>query len=137
MEKKMIIKQISVFIENRSGRLAEVTSIIAEAGCSIRALSIADTTNFGILRLIVDDYEKAEKALKEKGLAVSLTNVVSVRIEDNPGGLAKVLQLLSESNFTVEYMYAFISKSDNEAQVVLYIDNTVNAESLLSEAGYN
>lgn len=133
----MIIKQISVFIENRSGRLAEVTSIIAEAGCSIRALSIADTTNFGILRLIVDDYEKAEKALKEKGLAVSLTNVVSVRIEDNPGGLAKVLQLLSESNFTVEYMYAFISKSDNEAQVVLYIDNTVNAESLLSEAGYN
>lgn len=133
----MIIKQISVFIENRSGRLAEVTSIIAEAGCSIRALSIADTTNFGILRLIVDDSEKAEKALKEKGLAVSITNVVSVRIEDKPGGLAKVLQLLSENNFTVEYMYAFISKSDNEAQVVLYIDNTVSADKLLTEAGLN
>ena len=133
----MIIKQISVFIENRSGRLAEVTSIIAEAGCSIRALSIADTTNFGILRLIVDDSEKAEKALKEKGLAVSITNVVSVKIEDKPGGLAKVLQLLSENDFTVEYMYAFISKSDNEAQVVLYIDNTVSADKLLTEAGLN
>ncbi|MDD2269314.1 MAG: ACT domain-containing protein [Eubacteriales bacterium] len=132
----MIIKQISVFIENRSGRLAEVTSIIAEAGCSIRALSIADTTNFGILRLIVEETEKAEDALRKHGLAVSSTNVVSVRIEDKPGGLAKVLRLLSDNEFTVEYMYAFISKSDNEAQVVMHIDNALKADELLTKSGY-
>lgn len=133
----MIIKQISVFIENRSGRLAEVTSIIAEANCSIRALSIADTTNFGILRIIVDDTKKAEKALKDKGLAVSITNVVSVRIEDKPGGLSKVLNLLSENNITVEYMYAFISKSDNEAQVVMYVEKSSEAARILKDAGFD
>ena len=132
----MIIKQISVFIENRSGRLAEVTSIIAEAGCNIRALSIADTTNFGILRLIVDDTEKAEESLRNRGLAVSITNVVSVRIEDKPDGLAKVLRLLSENEVTVEYMYAFISKSDNEAQVVMHIDNAKKADEILTKIGY-
>ncbi|HBL84113.1 MAG: hypothetical protein A2Y17_12675 [Clostridiales bacterium GWF2_38_85] len=132
----MIIKQISVFVENRSGRLAEITSIIAEAGCSIRALSIADTTNFGILRLIVDDSKKAEDALRTNGLAVSITNVINVRIEDKPGGLSKVLKMMSEQGIAVEYMYAFISKCENEAQVVMRIEDLNRADELLTKAGY-
>lgn len=132
----MIIKQLSVFVENRSGRLADITQSIAEAGCSIRALSIADTTNFGILRLIVDDTKKAEDALRDKGLAVSITNVISVRIADKPGGLAKVLKFLSDEGIAVEYMYAFISKTENEAQVVMRIEDINRADEMLTKAGY-
>ena len=133
----MIIKQISIFVENRAGRLAEITEIIAQNAVNIKALSIADTTNFGILRLIVDDSNKAEAILKENGLTVSITSVLSVAVQDRPGGLAEVLKLLSDNSIAVEYMYAFISpETDNKAYVVLRIDEDFKALEVLKNAGY-
>ena len=99
----MIIKQVS-FVENRRGRLAEITGIIADAGINIRALSIAETTNFGLLRIIVDNPHEAERILREKGIAASVTRVLAVNVPDVPGGLHRLLKLLSEHNLSVEYM---------------------------------
>lgn len=133
----MKIKQTSVFVENRSGRLAEITAAIAEAGCNILALSVADTTNFGILRFISDEPEKAEKALKDKGFAVSVSEVISVKIADEPGGLARLLSILAKEGITVEYMYAFINRTGNEAQVVMRIENEEKALNLINESGFS
>ena len=105
----MIIKQISIFVENKAGRLAEITEAIAAAGIDIRALSIADTTDFGILRLIVDKPEAAALALKEAGLTVSITNVIAVGIDDTPGAFSVPMRVLADAGIDVEYMYAFIS----------------------------
>src|SRR6266581_5489302 len=99
----MKVEQISVFIENKSGRLAEIARLLGEAGINIRALSLADTTDFGILRLIVNDAEKAKAVLKERGFTVSKTEVVAVEIPDRPGGLADLLQVLDEGGINVEY----------------------------------
>lgn len=133
----MKIKQTSVFVENRSGRLAEITAAIAEAGCNILALSVADTTNFGILRFISDEPEKAEKALKDKGFTVSVSEVISVKIADEPGGLARLLSILAKEGITVEYMYAFINRTGNEAQVVMRIENEEKALKLIKESGFS
>lgn len=132
----MLIKQISVFVENKPGRLAEITEIISAAGCNILALSIADTTSFGILRLIVDDPDKVEAVIKEKGTTASVTDVISVKLEDKPGGLTQALTLLSKAGIDVSYMYAFISRSDNEAQVVLKVKDEEKAVKLLAENGF-
>lgn len=105
----MRVEQISVFLENRAGRLAEITRVLGEAGVNIRALSLADTSDFGILRLIVSDNDKAKAALKERGFTVGKTNVVAVEVEDKPGGLNRILELLSNQSINVEYMYAFVS----------------------------
>lgn len=115
----MFIKQISIFIENKSGRLAEITGVIAKAGIDIRALSIADTTNFGILRLIVNKPDEAAKALKDAGLTVSVTNVIAIGIPDRPGGFAAAMQSLADAGIGVEYMYAFISRDKGRACVIL------------------
>lgn len=123
----MFIKQISLFVENKSGRLAEITSIIAKAGIDIRALSIADTTNFGILRMIVDKPDEAEKSLREAGLTVSLTNVIAVGIPDVPGGFAAAMKALSDENISVEYMYAFISRDQGRACVILRVEDNDGA----------
>ncbi len=133
----MIIKQISVFVENKKGRLTEITEIIAKNGINIKALSIADTTNFGILRIIVDEPEKTEKILHEAGLTVSITSVLAVKIEDRAGGLYEALKVLSDNGITVEYVYAFVTKSVNEAYVVMRIEEDAKAQSLLSEAGFD
>ena len=103
----MAIKQISVFVENKPGRLADITGFLADGGISIRAFSIADTTDFGILRLIVSDTDKAAKVLKEHGVAVSITEVVGISIPDVTGAFAKVVKLLSDAGENVEYAYAF------------------------------
>ena len=97
-------EQLSVFLENRAGRLAEVTHTLAEAGVNIRALSLADTSDFGILRLIVCNHEKAQTVLKEKGFTLGRTHVVAVEVPDQPGGLDAILQLMSANNINVEYM---------------------------------
>src|SRR5512142_2297213 len=100
----MKVEQISVFIENKSGRLAEIARLLGDAGVNIRALSLADTSDFGILRLIVNDREKAKTFLKEKGFTVSKTDVVAVEVPDRPGGLSSILQTLDSEKINVEYM---------------------------------
>lgn len=130
-----MLKQISIFIENKSGRLAEITRVISENSIDIRALSIADTTNFGILRLIVNDPHKAEEVLHEAGYTVSKTDVIAVGIEDVPGGLTKALSVLNEKGIGVEYMYAFIGKPHKQAFVILRVEDIASAEKSLSEGG--
>ena len=131
----MLIKQISVFVENKEGRLAEITEKIAAAGVDIRALSIADTTDFGILRLIVDRPEETEKALREDGFTVSVTNVIAVGIDDVPGGFAKPMRVLANAHIDVEYMYAFISRDTKKAYVILRVNDNDAAAKVLEEAG--
>lgn len=123
----MLIKQISVFVENKSGRLAEITSVLADNGIDIRALSIADTTDFGILRLIVDKPDKAEQVLKEAGMTVSLTNVIAIGIPDTPGAFAKAMKVLSDTGIGIEYMYAFISRDEGRACVLLRVTDNDEA----------
>jgi len=119
----MLVKQISVFLENKSGRLADVTRTLADNNINICALSIADTTDFGILRLIVNKPEEAEKALSENGFTVRCTSVIAIGVEDKPGGLAKALEILQENDVSIEYMYAFVGKTGNEAFVILRVEN--------------
>lgn len=133
----MIIKQISIFVENRPGRLAEVTDIIARNGINIRALSIADTTRFGILRIIVEHTNQVEQILKDNGLTVSITSVLSVCINDKPGGLSSVLHVLADNDIQIEYMYAFVSDSKTEeAYVVMRIEDDLRAQEILKATGF-
>lgn len=132
----MFAKQISVFVENSKGRLAQITEILAKENINIRALSIADTTSFGILRIIVEDPQKTEQVLKAAGLTVSVTDVLSLQIEDRPGGLSKALTVLADQNIDVEYAYAFVSKSNDRASVVLRVADDKKAEKVLREAGF-
>lgn len=119
----MLVKQISVFLENKSGRLAEVTKILGDNNIQILALSIADTTDFGILRLIVNRPNEALDVLKENGYTVSGTEVIGISVEDKPGGLSKALDILFKNEVSIEYMYAFVGKITDEALVILKVDN--------------
>ena len=129
----MLVEQISIFLENKAGRLAEISRVVAEAGVNIRALSLADTSDFGILRLIVDDNDKAKAALKEHGFTVGKTDVVAVQVEDRPGGLSGVLDILSRENINVEYMYAFVQHSGEDAVIIFRFDDIDVAVKLLQE----
>ncbi len=131
----MLIKQISVFIENKSGRLAEVTQILGQNAIDISALSVADTTDFGILRLIVNNPDKAEKVLKDNEFTVSSTNVIGIAVEDKPGGLSKALTLLEKQGIGIEYMYAFVGKSSDEALVIIRVDEADKAIGVLDKGG--
>lgn len=129
----MKVEQISVFLENKPGALAEVTRILGESGVNIRALSLADTKDFGILRLIVNDNEKALEILGRKGLTVRKTEVVAVEVPDRPGGLAEILRVLFEADINVEYLYAFVQQSGENAIIIFRFDETDRAISVLSE----
>lgn len=129
----MQVEQISVFLENRAGRLAEVSAILAEAGVNIRALSLADTSDFGVLRLIVNNNDKAMETLKNAGFTVGKTNVLAVEVEDRPGGLHKILDVLYKSGINVEYMYAFVQQSGNNAVMIFRFDQTEKAMNVLAE----
>ena len=131
----MKVEQISIFLENKSGRLAEVTRLLGEGGINIRALTLADTTDFGILRLIVNDNAKALKLLKKEGFTVGKTEVVAIEVPDRPGGLAEILERLGEAGVNVEYMYAFVEKSGDDAVVIFRFDDPEQAVSLLQESG--
>ena len=131
----MAIKQLSIFVENREGTLVTVTDAIAKAGVDIRAMSVADTNDFGIFRLIVTDIAKAKKALDEANAFVSVTEVVGVALEDKPGALAKVVKILADQNINIEYMYAFITVSKQFAYVVLRVENNEETEKILGENG--
>ena len=131
----MRVEQISIFLENKSGRLAEVTSVLAAAGVNIRALSLADTADFGILRLIVDKIDQAKQALKHHGFTIGKTEVVALEVPDRPGGLAEILRILGAAGINVEYMYAFVRKSAENAIVIFRFDEPDRAGAVLREAG--
>lgn len=133
----MSVEQISIFIENKSGRLAEVAKILGNAGINIRALSLADTSDFGILRLIVNDREKAKATLKELGFTVSKTEVVAVEVPDKPGGLASILEVLDRDAINVEYMYAFVERCGANAVIIFRFDETQKAITTLQANGFN
>ncbi|MBR1563249.1 MAG: ACT domain-containing protein [Ruminococcus sp.] len=133
----MTVKQLSVFAENRPGRLSAITGFIAEAGINIRAISVADTKDFGIMRIIVDDTEKALKVLRANNCSVTQTNVIAVTADDTPGGMASIMETLYKDNISVEYMYsAFINPSKNVACLIVRVDNNDAAVQALGEAGF-
>jgi hypothetical protein len=132
----MLVEQIAVFLENKSGRLAEIASILAENEVNIRALSVADTADFGILRLIVDKVEEAKQALKDNGFTVGKTQVIAVEVEDRMGGLAKVLYCLNERSINVEYMYAFVNKTAENAVLIFRFEKMDEAISTLRDGGF-
>ncbi len=131
----MKVEQISVFLENKSGRIAEVTGILAESGINIRALSLADTSDFGVLRMIVDNNQKAEEALKKHNFTVGKTFVVAVEIEDKPGGLYKILSILHKVSINVEYMYAFVQPNSKNAVMIFRFEKLEEAVRVLQENG--
>lgn len=131
----MKVNQISVFLENKSGRLAAVTDLLYRHNVNIRALSIADTSDFGILRLIVDQPQLAFNALKSEGFSVSVTEVIGVEMPDRPGGLAQVLKVLEANGFNIEYLYAFIGMSDQGALVICRVERAEEAIKCLEENG--
>ena len=132
----MTIQQLSVFLDNRPGRLAKLTSILKENHVNIRALYVADTTDYGILRMVVDDTDKAVSVLRDAGFTVSKTKVLAVAIEDQPGGLYKVAQLFSDNGVSIEYLYAFVtSKQSNEAVVVIRTQDAQKASEILIPLG--
>jgi len=131
----MKLTQISVFIENQSGRLHEVTNLLGENKLNIRALSLADTSDFGILRLILNDPDQAYKLLKENDFTVGRTEVVAVEVPDSPGGLAQVLKALDDYKQNVEYMYAFVERSGDCAIMIFRFDDTDKAIEALQKGG--
>jgi hypothetical protein len=131
----MKVKQVAVFMENKSGRLAEISHCLAEAGINIRALSLADTADFGILRIVADDTDKAQRVLKEKGFTVGITDLVAVAAEDRPGGLDKILQAVSKAGLNVEYMYAFTQVSGQTGMMLFRFEQPDAAITALQAAG--
>lgn len=131
----MKMEQISIFIENKAGRLSEVTKVLKQHEINIRALSLADTADFGVLRMIVTDTEKAEDSLKKAGFTVGKTHVVAVAVPDEPGGLHRILEALMEKGINIEYMYTFAQKSDENAVMIFRFDNMDGAITHLSAKG--
>jgi hypothetical protein len=131
----MRVEQISIFLENKSGRLAEVTDVLAGAGVNIRALSLADTADFGILRLIVDKIDQAKQSLKDSGFTLGKTEVLALEVPDRPGGLAEILRTLGKAGINVEYMYAFVQRSLDNAIVIFRFDELDKAIEVLTGAG--
>ena len=123
----MTINQLTVFIENSSGSLAEITKVLHDNNINMKALSLADTASFGVLRLIVDNFEEAAVALRDTGFTVSITKVLAICISDKPGGLYRILATLSNEKVAVEYMYAFTSPVKDSAYVILRPDDTAKA----------
>lgn len=133
----MLTKQISVFIENKKGRLAALTKVLGDSGVDLIALSIADTTNFGILRCIVSDPEKALKVLSDAGFTANTTEVLAVEVPDRPGGLAEVLNYLNDGNIAVEYLYSFVRTASESALILFRVDDVQRAVEVLMRNGVN
>ena len=131
----MVVSQISVFVENKQGSLSSVTGILAAAGVDIRAFTVADTTDFGILRMIVNDPDRAVEALREGGIAVTKTAVLAVALQDEPGAMHKVMTVLSDNDISVEYGYAFISRRKETAYILVKVSEIERAAEILIAAG--
>jgi hypothetical protein len=129
-----VVEQVSVFLENRSGRLAELARSLADAGINMRALMVADTESFGVVRVICDRPHRAREVLEEAGFGASLTEVVAVEMPDRPGGLAEVLETLGEAGVNVEYAYAFVEPGSDVAVDIFKVDDD-GAGQVLAEAG--
>ena len=131
----MSLKQLTVFVENKQGSLSQITKILADANIDIRAFSVADTTDFGILRLIVNDPDKAQEILREKGIAATKTSVLAVALNDEPGAMHTVVTLLSDNNISIEYGYAFISRRKETAYVLMKVKELELAAEILKNNG--
>ena len=131
----MIIKQISIFMENTTGRLADVTALLAQAGINLRAISIADTTDFGILRMVADQPDEAVKLLKEQGFTARETDVIAVEVPDHPGELARIMALFRDEGVGIEYLYASLEHKADRAIVVLKVDDVAAALDALERHG--
>ena len=132
----MAIKQLTIFVENKKGSMVHVTDVLSQNNVNIRALSIAETQDFGILRLIVNDEETAMKALAENDYLVKSIDVVGVKIGDQPGKLTAALDVLDKAQINVEYLYAFMTRTEKHAYVVLRVEDNDAAEKALTEAGF-
>ena len=130
-----MIKQISVFVENKKGRLAAMTKVLADNGIDLVSLSITDTTNFGILRCIVNDLNKAILVLRDAGFTVNTTDVIGIVVPDQPGGLYDVLEILNANDISIGYLYSFVKKQDNDALIMMKVDNTDKAIKVFEENG--
>ncbi|GHU82123.1 amino acid-binding protein [Clostridia bacterium] len=128
----MKIQQLSIFVENKGGRLAEITQVLADENINIRAMTVADTSDFGILRLIVDNPEKAVEGFKNKGMTYSLTSVIGIGIEDTSGAFARAVAILSNAGISIEYLYDYINKLGGKACIILRVDNEEKAIEVLS-----
>ena len=131
----MAIRQLTVFVENKQGAVVSITETLSAHNINIRALSIAETQDFGILRLIVNDEETAEKILKDEGYLIKITDVVGVKIGDAPGKLSYVLRTLADAGINMEYLYAFMTRTERHAYVVLRVENNKETEAVLEQAG--
>jgi len=129
----MKITQISVFLENRKGRLSDVCSLLGDNGVNIRALTIAETESFGVLRIVVDKSDLAIKLLRENQFVANFTDVVAIEVPDQPGGLASILKLLSEHDVNIEYMYGFVEKFSDKALLVMRFEDTDFAQQVLAK----
>lgn len=133
----MAIKQISVFVENISGRLAEVTRLMADNAVNLRAISVADTADFGILRIIVDDYQKAVDAFKNNGFTAKLTEVIGVEVPDRPGGLAEVMDLFDREKVNIEYLYSSLEKNVDRAIVIFKVEDVEHGLKICEQNNLN
>ncbi len=132
----MSIKQITVFVQNKKGTLVSLTETLSKNNVNLRALSIAETQDFGILRLIVNDEKTAEKVLSENGYVMKVIDVVGVKIADDPGKLTEALDVLDKADINVEYLYAFMARTEKHAYVVLRVEDNASAEAVLVNAGF-
>ncbi len=133
----MSIKQISVFMENRHGRLAEITRVLAKNNIDMRAINIADTTDFGILRMIVSEPDRAEKVLRDNNMTASITDVIAISIDDKIGSFSDVMSILEQGNISVEYIYSFIGEKSAKAGIVIRTNNGEKALELFEKNGVN
>ena len=129
------IKQLSLFVENRPGRMAKVSKTLSDAGVNIRAMTIAEAGDFGVIRMVVDDPDKGYKVLHDNGFTVSTTDVLAVEMKDTPGGLYEIVNTLGENNINVDYAYAFVTAKAQKAMLILRVDNIVKARQGLSAKG--
>ena len=132
----MAIRQLTVFVQNKKGTVVEVTDILSKNNINLRALSIAETQDFGMLRLIVNDEKTAERVLEENGYLIKVIDVVGVKIGDEPGKLTAALDVLDKADINVEYLYAFMARTEKHAYVVLRVENNESAEKKLTDAGF-
>ena len=132
----MIIKQISIFMENTTGRLADITALLAKAGINLRAISIADTTDFGILRMVADQPDAAVALLKSSGFAARETDVIAVEVPDQPGALATIMALFRDEGVGIEYLYASLEHKEDKAVIVIKVDDIAAGLAMLEKHGF-
>ncbi len=132
----MPLQQISVFLENKSGRLAEVTKLLGDGGINLRAISIADTADFGICRLIVNDPDKTLKLLEEGGFTAKETDVLGVEVEDRPGGLAEIMKVFTENGVNIEYLYATLERKADKAVIIFRVEDITHGLDIIKQHGW-